>query len=85
MAAERQRWRCSNGLGGAATVMAAQQRLRRRRNGNGNGGTAMEVAVVVAAQRWRRSNGVGGAAMVVDRCLVIVPSANEDSSLVEKV
>ncbi len=57
MAAQQQQLRCSDGLGGAVTAMATQQRLRRRSNGNGDGSAAMGVAVVVA-------NSNGGAATV---------------------
>ncbi len=61
--AQRWRWRRSGGDGGAATVMAVQQRFRRCSNGDGGAATAM------AAQRRLRQrsdgNGNGGAAMGV--------------------
>ncbi len=46
MAAQQRQWQCSNGLGGAATAMVAQRRLRRHSDSNGNGGKAMGVVVV---------------------------------------
>jgi hypothetical protein len=73
MAAQQQQWRCSKGLGSAATTMAVQRWLRRCSDSNGIGGAAMGVTVVVAAQQWQHSNGGGSTAMVVDRSHHRVP------------